>query len=116
MNINNFIESLGENKEELLKKGAMCTSVDELLALAVEYGLTLDGAGATELLEAKQVTIGKLTDEELDSVAGGGFRTKVRENAYYREYFTCKNCGSHYLRLPDPTCADCGAKAGPVTR
>ena len=71
MDIKNFIEGLGEKKEELLKKAALCKSTDELLALAVENGISLDKAGATELFASMELKQGKLSDDELDSVAGG---------------------------------------------
>jgi len=71
MDIKKFIESLGEKREEIFKKGIKCKSAEELLAVAVEQGVALDGAGATELFSAMQLTIGELSDDELDSVAGG---------------------------------------------
>lgn len=71
MDIKKFIEGLGENKEELLKKATLCKSADELLALAVENGISLDKAGAIELFETMEIKTGKLSDEELDNVAGG---------------------------------------------
>ena len=80
MDIKNFIEGLGEKKEELLKKAALCKSAEELMALAVENGISLDKAGAIELFETMAIKTGKLSDEELDNVAGGGY---IRKGGVY---------------------------------
>ncbi|SHH18772.1 hypothetical protein [Desulfosporosinus lacus] len=71
MDIKDLIESLGEQKEEFFRKGAQCTSAEELLALAVEYSVTLDREGAVKILELMHLPKGKLSDEELESVGGG---------------------------------------------
>ena len=71
MNIKNFIEGLGEKKEELVKKATQCKNEEEMLALAKEYGVALDKDSAAELFASMQIKPGKLSDDELDSVAGG---------------------------------------------
>jgi predicted ribosomally synthesized peptide with nif11-like leader len=84
MDIKNLIESLGEKKEELIKKAAQCKSPEELLALAKENGIALDGKSAAELFTSMQPKTGKLSDDELDSVAGGQLKGWV---------IHCNDCG-----------------------
>ncbi|SHH18881.1 hypothetical protein [Desulfosporosinus lacus] len=86
MDINKFMESLGEKKEELLIKGTQCTTAEELMALAVENGLTLDRDSATVLLELMQLKTGELSDDELDSVAGGFFDKGEKSAREYGDY------------------------------
>ena len=90
MNIKNFIEGLGEKKEELVKKATQCKNEEEMLALAKEYGVALDKDSAAELFASMQIKPGKLSDDELDSVAGGGRRKNVQTYAQS----VCSECGA----------------------
>jgi hypothetical protein len=96
MNIEKLMENLGENKEALLKKSIQCKSAEQLLALAKEYGLDLDQAGAEEIMASIQKKPGELSGDELDAVAGAkpGFG-QVR----------CPVCGTVYCQIaPCPKC------------
>ena len=101
MDIKNFIEGLGEKKEELLKKAALCKSAEELFALAKENSVDLNEEDATELFASMELKQGKLSDDELDSVAGGA-----------KEWgMICPKCGGHPDTLDGTTgymCPQCG--------
>ena len=92
MDIKNFIEGLGEKKEELVKKAALCKSEEELLALAKEYEVALDKDSVAELFASMQIKPGKLSDDELDSVAGG--------NARKCTHGVCSHCGAEVVGIP----------------
>jgi len=95
MDIEKLIASLGENKEALLKKSIQCKSAEQLLALAKEYGLDLDQAGAEEVLASMQKRPGELSGDELDSVAGAkpgfGNHCMVCHTMYFTEG-PCPKC------------------------
>ncbi len=57
------------NKEEFLAKLKDVRSADDILALAKENGIEMTPEKAKELFE--QLSGGELTDEQLESVAGG---------------------------------------------
>ncbi|SHH18953.1 hypothetical protein [Desulfosporosinus lacus] len=77
MDIKKIVEGLGEKRDELFKMAIKCKSAEELLAVAIEQDVALDKAGATELFEAMTLTICKLSDDELDDVAGGYYVNKL---------------------------------------
>ena len=58
MHIENFIENLGDDKEELLKKAVLCKSAEGLLALAKKNGVALDEVAAVELFALMQLKTG----------------------------------------------------------
>lgn len=116
MNIQQFIESMGNKKEELLHKGIQCKSPAEILELAQKNSIDLDEEGAAEVFASiSRLKTGKLSDEELDSVAGGQSYTKENNakcNDCGCQFYTtypygcvaipvCPNCGSQNLSLPD---------------
>ncbi|MDE6731183.1 MAG: hypothetical protein K2J71_10475 [Oscillospiraceae bacterium] len=74
---------------ELIAKAQQTKSVEELLTLAEENGITLTEDEAREYFEQLNQS-GELSDDELDSVAGGG-------------------CGSSKKKLPQVNSSDlCG--------
>lgn len=88
MNNKNFLESLGDKKEVLVKKALQCNSAEELLSLVKENDVVLDETGAEELFAAIQLKGGKLSDDELDAVAGGA---QDKPNNY-----RCRECGHQF--------------------
>ena len=112
MDIKNFIEGLGEKKEELLKKAALCKSAEELFALAKENSVDLNEEDATELFASMELKQGKLSDDELDSVAGGGSGKMKRQLQVQ-----CTSCQKPYVFRhgsgdPYPPCPFCGYNWG----
>ena len=61
--------------QELIAKVKKAASAEEILALAEENGVEMDENGAKELFERINAT-GELSDDELDSAAGGGCYTE----------------------------------------
>ncbi len=92
--------------KELITKAKECMTAQELLALAKENDIELNEEQAEKLL-AKLNTIGEVSDEELDNVAGGGC-----------DYFKakCPKCKSMNIKQETDqfmfilTCLDCGYK------
>lgn len=75
------------NKEEFLAKLKELSSADDILALAKENGIEMTTEKAKELFD--KLNGGELTDEQLDSVAGGywlggGGRRPYRSVPYSR--------------------------------
>ena len=101
MDIKNFIEGLGEKKVELLKKAALCKSADELFALAKENSVDLNEEDATELFAQMEQKQGKLSDDELDSVAGG---------VIAKGWGLCPKCDGHTVTTDGTSyrCIQCG--------
>jgi len=71
MGLRKIIEDLGESREEFIRKGMQCRSIEEMLTLAKEYGIDLSEGQAAELLDLMKGLSCKLSDEELGAVAGG---------------------------------------------
>lgn len=88
MDIKNFIEGLGEKKEKILKKAALCKSAEGLVALAKENNVDLSEESALEIINFMQLKSGRLSDDDLDSVAGGGEKNG--------EMVACRKCGTHF--------------------
>lgn len=88
MDIRSFLEGLGDKKEVLVKKALQCKSAEELLVIAQENDVVLDETGAEELFAATQLRGGKLSDDELDAVAGGA---QDKPNN-----FKCYDCGHQF--------------------
>ena len=65
------------NKEELIAKLKEAKSADELLALAKENGVEIAPEKAKELFQ--QLSGGELTDDQLESVAGGGLSEQEQQ-------------------------------------
>lgn len=83
---------------EQVEKAKKCQTVDELINLAKTDGLELSKEDAEKCFKATRV--GKLSDDDLDVVAGGkGESEPVWENSgYYLMEFICPFCGAtvHY--------------------
>lgn len=65
-------------KEELIAKLKEVKSVDDILALAKESGVEITPEKAKELFEQINSN-GELTDDQLESVAGGNLIDKLEE-------------------------------------
>jgi len=100
VDIKSFIESLGEKKEELIKKAMQCKNEGELQALANEHGVALDEESAAEIFASMQLKPGKLSDDELDTVAGGSGSEKPS--------YLCPSCGNRCVW--QTICHLCGYK------
>ena len=89
MDLKSIIEGLEENKEEILKKASQCRNAEELLALAKENSIAITLEEANELFAMMNSNLGELSENELDSVAGGYWPGKgdycpnCRLNIYY---------------------------------
>ena len=70
--LNKIIEGLGEKSEEILRKVALCKNAEDLPALAKENNVAINETEAAEIFASMQRKPGKLWDDELDAVAGGG--------------------------------------------
>ncbi len=85
---------------ELMQKAKACKSADELLALAKETGYEMSAEEAA----AKYAELhdeGELSDDELDTAAGGGCGKK---DVYYPE------AGDHVSVSSRDKCPKCGSK------
>ncbi len=81
---------------ELIEKAKECKSAEELLALAKENNIEMTAEEAAEKY-AELHTEGELSDDELDSAAGGGChrpdgRLVITLN-HSCDHYTCKKCG-----------------------
>ena len=104
--------------EEILEKARQAKSAEELIALAKENGEELSEEEAAAYL-AQLNKSGELSDEELDSVAGGGCHKKdgrlVVSYLHSCDQFVCKSCGrsgehTHHVGnivTIDPSCELC---------
>lgn len=81
---------------EILEKAKAAKSVEELLALAKENGIDINEDGAKAYFEQLNRS-GEVSDEELNSVSGGGCFTKTTE---------CPKC--HSDRWKGGICFNCG--------
>ena len=108
-----------ENKEnkftpELIEKARHAKSIEELLALAEENGITLTEDEAKAYF-AQLHKSGELSDDELDSVAGGGCGggqnidpSRARLPCHTCEFFHCRICNNadsskeKHICLPQP--------------
>ena len=111
--------------EELLKRLGGVKSPEEVTAIAKEYGQELTQEQAQELsdkLNAGAVS-GELSDEELDTVAGGGIYESFWEA--YKQAQICNDChdpekktNSYFYKLygwqghTGWFCDDCARKRG----
>lgn len=104
--------------EEILEKARQAKSAEELIALAKENGEELSEEEAAAYF-AQLNKSGELSDEELDSVAGGGCHKKdgrlVVSYFHSCDQFVCKSCGrsgkhTHHVGnivTIDPSCELC---------
>jgi hypothetical protein len=76
--------------EDVLKKFKASKTVEELLIVAKENGIDLKLDQATDYFGKLNPKAVELSDEELDSVAGGSFFTKADKKSLY----PCPNCTS----------------------
>ena len=85
---------------ELIEKAKAAKSAEDILAIAKENGIALSEDEAKTYFERLN-TSGELSDDELDSVAGGcgpftscpncGRNIAMKDGKYY-----CRNCGFTY--------------------
>ena len=84
---------------ELIEKARAAKSAEELMAIAKENGMEMTEEEAAEYF-AQLNRSGELSDDELDSVAGGGCHKKdgrmVVSALYGCDEFVCKICGKNY--------------------
>ena len=75
---------------ELIAKAAEAKSAEELLALAKENGIEMTEDNAKEIYERMNAS-GELSDDELDSVSGGGCKkaTDKRKLVYFTDCPIC---------------------------
>ncbi len=92
------------SNEELMAKARGAKSAEELLALAKENDVEFTEEQANAYFEQMNKT-GELSDDELDSVAGGGCHKSdgrlVVSYCYKCERWKCKKCGGG--TKPHPT-------------
>ncbi len=81
-----------ENKftPELIEKARQMKSIAELIALAEENGITLSEDEVKAYFAQLQKS-GELSDDELDSVAGGGCGSSKKKLPLVNSYDICKN-------------------------
>ena len=84
------------NNNEIIAKAKQAKSADELLDFAKENNIDMAQEGAQLLYDSFHAT-GELSDDELDSVAGG-----VGTNAFTSGDVKCKKCGN-YTAFPVPS-------------
>lgn len=86
--------------EELIAKARHAESADALLSLAKENGIELSVEEAEEYFVQLHKS-GELSDDELDSVAGGGCYYNdgrlVVTCDYYCKRYVCKVCGKAFV-------------------
>ncbi len=90
---------------EIFEKAKECKSADELLALAKENGYDITAEEAAAKF-AELHSEGELSDDELDSAAGGACGGKKKD--YLEENETVVSCGG-------PKCQTAGCKAATFT-
>ena len=82
---------------ELLEKAKQACTAEEIVSLAKENGVELTEEEAKEYFEQLHKS-GELSDEELDSVAGGGCHKKdgrlIVTAVYSCDGYICKDCDS----------------------
>ena len=87
-----------EMKKELLAKAKNTKTPEELLCLAQENGEEMTEESAKAYFELLHPKTGKIADEELDNVAGGGCHTddgrEIVTVGHGCTGFECKKCGS----------------------
>lgn len=104
---------------ELIEKAKTAKTPEELLALAGENHIELTAEEANAYFAQLNPTAGELSDDELDSVAGGGCHASdgrlVVTVGHICGYWQCKNCSDHGYGFGDRnkmdihTCPDmCG--------
>ena len=86
-----------ELNSELLEKAKQAGMAEELMAVAKANGVELTEEEAKEYFEQLHKS-GELSDEELDSVAGGGCHKKdgrlIVTAVYSCDGYICKDCDS----------------------
>ena len=97
-----------ENKitNDLIEQAKKAGSVDALLALAKENGISMTEEAAEKLFNEWHTTR-ELSDEELDSVAGGCCDPITCPNCggtaldIYRNVAKCRRCGKIFIPFAD---------------
>ena len=102
--------------KELLKKARQAKTAEELMALAKENGIDISAERAEALFETLN-SPARLSDEELENVAGGGcyHNGKLKVSAWYKcGGWRCKDCGGdentstcQYVKMPPLGCCQC---------
>ena len=110
-----------EMTPELIEKARQAKSVEELITLAKENGITLSEDEARDYFNQLHKS-GELSDDELDNVSGGGCYygdgRLVVTARYYCKRYKCRECGiefspgafdSHWCNRgsADSTCSTC---------
>ena len=84
--------------KELISKAKKAKTPEELLCLAQENGEEMTEESAKAYFELLHPKTGKIADEELDNVAGGGCHTddgrEIVTVGHGCTGFECKKCGS----------------------
>lgn len=86
--------------QELLTKAKAAETAEELLTLAKENGMELTEAEAKTYFDLLHPQTGELSDEELDSVSGGGCHNGGRLVVFVMHYcdeWRCKYDGSQWV-------------------
>lgn len=85
--------------DELLQKAKNCASPEEIVSLVAENGLEMSGEQAKEYYDRLN-RLGELSDEELNSAAGGGCHKKdgrlVVTVGYSCDNYQCRYCDVAY--------------------
>lgn len=89
--------------EEIIRKAKEARTVEELIALFQENGIRMTDDQAKTVFDKLHATAGELSDDELDSVAGGRvgggealYCCRPCQGLYVRTYggqYSCPNCG-----------------------
>ena len=82
--------------EEMITKAKEAKSVEELIALAKENGIELTEEDAKMYFEQLSAKKGELSDDELESVSGGGCHNRdgrlIVTVDHLCNYFHCSRC------------------------
>ena len=94
--------------EEIIRKAKETKTVEELIALFQESGIKMTDVQAKAVFDKLHATAGELSDDELDSVAGGAVRSD--QALYY-----CCPCNELYFAAygSQPHCPRCGSELEP---
>jgi arsenate reductase-like glutaredoxin family protein len=80
MTFNEFLEKRPED----VKKAKACKTIEEFKKMVDDFGISYKGDA--ELHEAFDIVKNKLSNEDLDNIAGGAARKFKQEDLYYNKY------------------------------
>ena len=72
--------------EEMLEKLQNAGSAEEIITIAKEYDLEVTAERAQELLDRLRTSEGELSDDLLETVAGGGWKKEGLWDAIVRDF------------------------------